>query len=82
MSYWDNNRDELLRCKDDGETMQVLGSYMENVTNRDTTMPTVDHTYMMCTDNVPKKKRFWIFSVDILNIYHLLFQWILWKSEI
>ncbi|XP_060561507.1 TBC1 domain family member 9B-like [Ruditapes philippinarum] len=63
LNILDNNSDELLRCKDDGEAMPVLGSYLENVTNRDTTMPTVDHTNMMCTDNVPKKC-----SVDVCDL--------------
>jgi hypothetical protein len=69
LNILDNNSDELLRCKDDGEAMPVLGSYLENVTNRDTTMPTVDHTNMMCTDNVPKKVTYmFAFSGDIKYI--------------
>ncbi|XP_053384071.1 TBC1 domain family member 9-like isoform X2 [Mercenaria mercenaria] len=63
LNILDNNSDELLRCKDDGEAMPVLGSYLENVTNRDTTMPTVDHTNMMCTQTVEKKC-----SVDVCDL--------------
>jgi len=40
----DNNKEALLQCKDDGEAMPILSSYLENVGNRDTTMPTVSHT--------------------------------------
>jgi len=44
LTILDNNKEALLQCKDDGEAMPILSSYLENVGNRDTTMPTVSHT--------------------------------------
>lgn len=63
LNILDNNSEALLQCKDDGEAMPVLGSYLENITNRDTTMPTLEHTSMMCTDNMEKKC-----SVDVSDL--------------
>ena len=35
----DANRAKLLAIADDGEAMTILGNYLDNVTNRDATMP-------------------------------------------
>lgn len=35
----DANRTSLLAITDDGEAMTILGNYLDNVTNRDATMP-------------------------------------------
>ena len=40
-------KDELEAAKDDGEAMTILSSYLENVSNRDSTMPNIQHTTMM-----------------------------------
>lgn len=34
------NRNKPLAVQDDGEAMNVLGNYLEHVTNRDAAMPT------------------------------------------
>lgn len=40
-------KDELEAAKDDGGAMTILSSYLENVSNRDSTMPNIQHTSMM-----------------------------------
>ena len=55
LTILDNNSEELLTCKDDGEAMPVLSGYLENITSRDTSMPHVDHTRMMCTQDKPNQ---------------------------
>lgn len=57
LTILDNNKKELLNCKDDGEAMPILSSYLENVGNRDTTMPTVAHTTQLGT-NTKKEVKF------------------------
>ena len=49
MTILDNKREELEAAKDDGEAMTILSSYLENVSNRDSTMPHIDHTSMLCS---------------------------------
>ncbi|ESO97799.1 hypothetical protein LOTGIDRAFT_152898 [Lottia gigantea] len=39
--------DELLNCGEDGEAMTILCQYLENVTNKDSTIPTVKHSSAM-----------------------------------
>ena len=52
----DKVRDKLLACKDDGEAMTVLGAYLENVTNRDSTLMHVAHTATMSNYSEPNSK--------------------------
>ncbi|XP_046333198.2 TBC1 domain family member 9-like isoform X1 [Haliotis rufescens] len=47
LTILDNKSGELLGCAEDGEAMTVLCQYLENVTNRDSTMPQVQHTSNM-----------------------------------
>ncbi|XP_057698399.1 TBC1 domain family member 9 [Corythoichthys intestinalis] len=42
---------QLLGCKDDGEAMTVLGRYLDNVTNKDSTLPPIQHLHSLLTDN-------------------------------
>lgn len=56
LTILDNNKEELLNCKDDGEAMPILSSYLENVGNRDTTMPTVAHTTQLGTSTKKEVK--------------------------
>ncbi|XP_061535289.1 TBC1 domain family member 9 [Phycodurus eques] len=42
---------QLLSCKDDGEAMTVLGRYLDNVTNKDSTLPPIQHLHSLLTDN-------------------------------
>ncbi|XP_078682548.1 TBC1 domain family member 9-like isoform X1 [Branchiostoma floridae x Branchiostoma belcheri] len=41
LTILDNNTTSLLDCRDDGEAMQALGEYLDNVTNRDSTFPSI-----------------------------------------
>ncbi|XP_066287843.1 TBC1 domain family member 9-like [Branchiostoma lanceolatum] len=41
LTILDNNVSSLLDCRDDGEAMQALGEYLDNVTNRDSTFPSI-----------------------------------------
>uniref|UniRef100_A0A3Q2XHJ3 TBC1 domain family member 9 n=1 Tax=Hippocampus comes TaxID=109280 RepID=A0A3Q2XHJ3_HIPCM len=45
------NIHQLLGCKDDGEAMTVLGRYLDNVTNKDSTLPPIQHLHSLLTDN-------------------------------
>ncbi|KAM4583680.1 TBC1 domain family member 9 isoform 2-T2 [Odontesthes bonariensis] len=45
------NIHKLLSCKDDGEAMTVLGRYLDNVTNKDSTLPPIPHLHSLLTDN-------------------------------
>lgn len=49
LTILDLKREELENAKDDGEAMTILSSYLENVSNRDSTMPNVQHTSMLCS---------------------------------
>ncbi|XP_077574397.1 TBC1 domain family member 9 [Stigmatopora nigra] len=42
---------QLLECKDDGEAMTVLGRYLDNVTNKDSILPPIQHLHSLLTDN-------------------------------
>ncbi|XP_077979306.1 TBC1 domain family member 9-like isoform X2 [Glandiceps talaboti] len=46
------NKDKLLDCTDDGEAMTVLGDYLENVANKDATLPHMPHTSSMHSGEV------------------------------
>ena len=39
LAILDQLKDSLVASKDDGEAMTLLSSYLEHVTNRDSTMP-------------------------------------------
>lgn len=39
LAILDNLKKDLLASKDDGEAMTLLASYLENVSNKDSTMP-------------------------------------------
>nr|XP_006825194.1 PREDICTED: TBC1 domain family member 9-like [Saccoglossus kowalevskii] len=49
----DANKDKLLECADDGEAMTALGDYLENVANKDATLPHMPHTSAMSYGEVP-----------------------------
>ncbi|KAL3842336.1 hypothetical protein ACJMK2_020364 [Sinanodonta woodiana] len=56
---------ELLDCRDDGEAMTILGAYLENITNRDSSMPDICHTnIMMCSASAGSKQP----SIDITDL--------------
>ena len=52
----DQCSEKLLSCKDDGEAMTVLGAYLEKVSNRDSTLPTVPHASAMSNYSPPDGK--------------------------
>uniref|UniRef100_A0A673JQL3 TBC1 domain family member 9 n=1 Tax=Sinocyclocheilus rhinocerous TaxID=307959 RepID=A0A673JQL3_9TELE len=51
LSVLDANIHQLLGCKDDGEAMTILGRYLDNVTNKDSTLPPIPHLHSLLTDN-------------------------------
>ncbi|XP_060086343.1 TBC1 domain family member 9-like [Ylistrum balloti] len=63
LTILDTKKDQLLAARDDGEAMTILGAYLENVSNRDSTMPNIAHTNMLCTNGVQKEA-----SVDISEL--------------
>ncbi|XP_033751283.1 TBC1 domain family member 9-like [Pecten maximus] len=63
LTILDAKKDELLAARDDGEAMTILGGYLENVSNRDSTMPNIIHTNMLCTNGVKKEP-----SVDVSEL--------------
>lgn len=63
LTILDAKKEELLAARDDGEAMTILGSYLENVSNRDSTMPNIIHTNMLCTNGVKKEP-----SVDVSEL--------------
>ncbi|XP_070566267.1 TBC1 domain family member 9-like isoform X3 [Ptychodera flava] len=48
----DANKEKLLDCGDDGEAMTILGDYLENVSNKDATLPHMPHTSFMQSGEV------------------------------
>lgn len=61
LTILDNKQEELLEAKEEGEAMTVLSSYLENITNKDSTMPHIAHTSSMCGSLAEKKEP----SVDV-----------------
>lgn len=41
----DANQEELMKCKDDGEAMTILSGYLENITNQETNVPHIVHSF-------------------------------------
>lgn len=64
LTILDNKQEELLEAKEEGEAMTILSSYLENVTNKDSTMPHIAHTSSMCSSLAEKKEP----SVDVANL--------------
>lgn len=52
----DNKQSDLLEAKEEGEAMTILSSYLENITNKDSTMPHIAHTAAMCSSLSEKKE--------------------------
>ena len=52
----DNKQSDLLEAKEEGEAMTILSSYLENITNKDSTMPHITHTAAMCSSLSEKKE--------------------------
>ncbi|OWF50762.1 TBC1 domain family member 9-like [Mizuhopecten yessoensis] len=63
LTILDTKKVELLAARDDGEAMTILGAYLENISNRDSTMPNIIHTNMLCTNGVKKEP-----SVDVSEL--------------
>jgi hypothetical protein len=63
----DNLKDNLLKCKDDGEAMTILGRYLENVTNQDATLPRMPHMNSMYNYSDPENRKS---SVDVGDLIH------------
>lgn len=61
LTILDNKQEELLEAKEEGEAMTILSSYLENITNKDSTMPHIAHTSSMCSSLAEKKEP----SVDV-----------------
>ncbi|XP_064601750.1 TBC1 domain family member 9B-like isoform X2 [Liolophura sinensis] len=55
LTILDSKKEKLLKCNDDGEAMTILAEYLENVTNRDSTMPLVLHTSSFSNNPQPRK---------------------------
>uniref|UniRef100_UPI00358F6515 TBC1 domain family member 9-like isoform X2 n=1 Tax=Myxine glutinosa TaxID=7769 RepID=UPI00358F6515 len=45
LAVLDENLDRLLLCRDDGEAMTTLGRYLDNVTNKDSLLPSTGHLH-------------------------------------
>lgn len=56
LTILDNKQEELLEAKEEGEAMTILSSYLENITNKDSTMPHIAHTSSMCSSLAEKKE--------------------------
>ncbi len=52
----DKLKDNLLSAKDDGEAMTLMGQYLENITNRDATLPRLPHINAMANYSTPNSK--------------------------
>ncbi|XP_052243499.1 TBC1 domain family member 9-like isoform X1 [Dreissena polymorpha] len=63
LTILETNREGLMQCKDDAEAMPILSVYLENVSNRDTTMPTLKHTSLMSSNITAKLP-----SVDVSDL--------------
>lgn len=61
LTILDNKQEELLEAKEEGEAMTILSSYLENISNKDSTMPHIAHTSSMCSSLAEKKEP----SVDV-----------------
>ncbi|XP_061166989.1 TBC1 domain family member 9-like isoform X2 [Saccostrea echinata] len=64
LTILDNKQEELLEAREEGEAMTILSSYLENITNKDSTMPHIAHTSSMCGSLSEKKEP----SVDVANL--------------
>ncbi|XP_041366492.1 TBC1 domain family member 9-like [Gigantopelta aegis] len=62
LAILDSRSDLLLACAEDGEAMTVLTAYLENVANRDSTMPRVDRTDISSTKKADE------FTVDVTDL--------------
>lgn len=52
LAVLDQNRESLLNCREDGEAMTLLSTYLEHITNRDSTVPvTTDPTKAARAEN-------------------------------
>ncbi|CAG2220459.1 TBC1D8_9 [Mytilus edulis] len=49
LTILEQKKEELENSKDDGDAMTILSSYLENVSNSDSTMPNIEHTSMLCS---------------------------------
>ncbi|XP_064634250.1 TBC1 domain family member 9B-like isoform X3 [Lineus longissimus] len=56
-------KEDLLDCYDDGEAATLLANYLENVTNRDATLPITHHTAALAREK-PEKKT----SIDVSEL--------------
>lgn len=56
LTILDNKQEELLEAKEEGEAMTILSSYLENISNKDSTMPHIAHTSSMCSSLAEKKE--------------------------
>ncbi|XP_018611783.1 TBC1 domain family member 9-like isoform X2 [Scleropages formosus] len=65
LSVVDANVDKLLKCKDDGEAMTVLGRYLDSICNRDSTLPPMPHLHSLLIDDKESYP-----EVDIFKLVH------------
>ncbi|XP_071853495.1 TBC1 domain family member 9B-like isoform X3 [Apostichopus japonicus] len=57
LAVLDANHEELLECEDDGHAMMALSKYLDNVNNKDATLPHMPHTTItsLTPGNKPSK---------------------------
>ncbi|KAK2144685.1 hypothetical protein LSH36_737g04030 [Paralvinella palmiformis] len=65
LTILDNNSGRLLKTSDDGEAMTILSSYLEKITNRDSTLPRMPHTAAPPVRNEEKDS-----SIDITDLIY------------
>ncbi|XP_078713101.1 TBC1 domain family member 9B-like isoform X2 [Lampetra fluviatilis] len=57
------NMGKLLSCHDDGEAMTILGSYLDSVTNKDSTLPPITHLHALLSENTEPQPEVDIFQL-------------------
>ena len=59
LAVLDANHEELLECEDDGHAMIALSKYLDNVSNKDASLPHMPHTTItsLSAGNKPSKVR-------------------------
>ncbi|KAL4618166.1 TBC1 domain family member 9-like isoform X1 [Arapaima gigas] len=65
LSVLEANVEKLLKCKDDGEAMTVLGRYLDSISNRDSILPPMPHLHSLLVDNTEPRS-----EVDIFKLVH------------
>ena len=58
LSILDDMSDKLMKCKDDGEAMTMLAEYLDNIANKDSTVPEVRHSNSTATAQSKPKQVF------------------------